>query len=267
MWVHLFGRQEEHRCPHNPDLMALFPYTCYAAPLLDYLTLFRGATRKAPTMVQTFIVSIEFCRTRSSTSYPFLIVEMRTQVSDRPVRMKLEGFDSPRNQAWVSIASVMETLSELVGTSDYDILYGLAFPRRPTIVDLLTLAEVSSEWSHTREGFPSTLFLALIALFPDGTVSARAGADPLPRGIPIEAKSAVIDAFPARRQGMHDDIDARSTYCSHLVGIKGLRAHNDELREKEALLEERITRLGLVVACLGDSRTAAALLVRPRSNV
>jgi hypothetical protein len=115
---------------------------------------------------------------------------------------------------------------ELVGTWRYDVLHTVTFQQRlndagrlePSIVDLLTLAILSAQWDHTREGYPSTLFLALKTLF-NGVIASHRNALPLPADI-SHLKGAVIDAFDTRRQCMQEEIDLRNGYRDYVCGIR-----------------------------------------------
>ncbi|KAJ6477008.1 hypothetical protein C8R45DRAFT_1216797 [Mycena sanguinolenta] len=240
-----------HRCwQYNPDLWVLFPPRESCSSLHEYLEHFFNSIRDAPKIPEPHILSVSYGRTRGKSGYPFLIIylEYREQY-ELPVRLKLKGFDGPvtvctRSCPWrydtpgegstFTVAYVNGYLMELVGTWRYDILHTMKFHfqfdgagnMRPSIVDLLALADLSTKWDRSREGYPATLFLALKDVF-NGTVTSRSRATPLPSSLSAEARCAVVDEFPARRQAMQREIDFRS----------GNRLHPDETREIELQAE------------------------------
>ncbi|KAJ6571543.1 hypothetical protein B0H19DRAFT_1255506 [Mycena capillaripes] len=260
-----------HRCwQYNPDLEVLFPLRERCMALPDYLQLFLLFIRDAPKIQRTSISYVAYCRIRGvgSESYPLLIVHLQhPELYDFPVRFKLQGFDgpvtvwadptsprydTPGERSTFSVASVHDSLAELVGTWRYETLHTIAFSRsvnQPNIVDLLALADLSTKWDHTREGYPATLFLALRSLF-NGVVRSRRKATPLPSDVADEVKRAVIDAFPTRRQRIQAKINFRSGFSFHRDArrISELEAENVELRKWAVLLEEKLFHRALVTS-------------------
>jgi hypothetical protein len=198
--------------------------------LEEYLQMFLCSIKNAPKITETSILSVDYCRTRGAASYPFLLIYLKHPTLHQfPVRLKLQGFDGPATiqvvgreptydtpgeGSTLSVAFVGETLMEFVGTWRYDVLHTMTLTRRlsvsghlePNIVDLLTLALLSAECNHTREGYPPMLFLALKHEF-DGTVSRKKAT-----ALPTDVSHVVIDAFHARRQRMQEEIDIMSGY-------------------------------------------------------
>ncbi|KAJ6451600.1 hypothetical protein C8R45DRAFT_1083648 [Mycena sanguinolenta] len=238
-----------HRCwQNNPDLCVLFPQRQSCGSLYKYLESFFNSIRNAPKIPEPHILSVSYGRTRGKSGYPFLIIYLEyRELYEFPVRLKLKGFDGPATVlsgtspkydtgegSTFTIAYVKEYLMELVGTWRYDMLHTMKFPphldgagnRRPNIVDLLALADLSTKWDHSREGYPATLFLALKNVF-DGIVTSRSPATPLPSSLSAEARCAIVNVFPIQRQGMQREIDFRS----------GRRYHPDETREIELQAE------------------------------
>ncbi|KAJ7936892.1 hypothetical protein B0H13DRAFT_2261754 [Mycena leptocephala] len=266
MCLQLFGHRSWQ---YNPDLSVFFPLREMCMALEEYLELFLLSIKNAPRITKTSILSVAYCRTRGAASYPFLVVYLEHPVLRQfPVRLKLQGFDgpatiqvagrepsydSPGERSTFSAAFVGETLMELVGTWRYDVLHTMTFQQRlndagrlePSIVDLLTLAVLSAQRDHTREGYPSTLFLALKTLF-NGVVTSHRKAPPLPADISY-LKGAVIDAFYTRRQCMQEEIDIRNGYRDYIDATQTLqlRAANAELLARTALLQEEVFRLKL----------------------
>ncbi|KAF8189427.1 hypothetical protein K438DRAFT_1971551 [Mycena galopus ATCC 62051] len=186
-----------HRCwQHNPDLWVLFPYSTYCGSLYDYLETFFNSIEDAPKIPQARILSVSYCRTRGKSGYPFLIVYLKYhQQPEFPIQLKLQGFDgpvtvssgtfrsydTPGERSTFTVAYVRDNLMELVVTWRYDVLHTMTVPiqidstgdlRRPDIVDLLALADLSTNWDHSREGYPPTLFLALKTVLA-GIVTSR----------------------------------------------------------------------------------------------
>ncbi|KAJ6497367.1 hypothetical protein C8R45DRAFT_1211273 [Mycena sanguinolenta] len=233
-----------HRCwQYNPDLWVLFPQRDESSSLHEYLESFSHSIRDAPKIPEAHILSVSFGRTRGKNSYPFLIIYLEYRpLFELPVRLKLQGFDGPvtgrlgssGEGSTFTVGYVKGYLMELVGTWRYDVFHTMKFPfqtdgagnMRPSIVDLLALADLSTKWDHSREGYPSTLFLALKNVF-NGVVASRSQATPLPSSLSAEARCAVVHAFPIRRQGMQREIDFRS----------GCRLHPDETKEIELQAE------------------------------
>ncbi|KAF8189419.1 hypothetical protein K438DRAFT_1763642 [Mycena galopus ATCC 62051] len=215
-----------------PDLRVFFPYGKACGSLYDYLENFFSSIRDAPKIPEAHILSISYCRTRGKSGYLFLIIYLEYRgLHQFPIRLKLQGFDGPAtvsSGSWrkydtpgerstFTVAYVKDYLMELTdGTGG----------RRPSIVDLLALADLSTKWDHSREGYPATLFLALKNVF-DGIVTSRSRATPLPSCLSAEATCAVVDAFPVLRQGMQKEIDFR----------RRRRCHPDETREIELLVD------------------------------
>jgi hypothetical protein len=209
--------------------------------LPEYLERFLGSLRWAPRIEQTHVWSVAYCRTRGATGHPFLVVHLEhPELYLFPVRLKLRGFDGPinaqvdgtgrrRRYATLSVASVDQTMAELVGTRRYDVLHTMKFQPRltdagrriePDIGDLLTLAELAIKWDHSREGYPATLFSAMKTLFDNCVTSGKKGV-PSASGLTVtpEMKSSVIDAFPTWRKRMQGEMDFRLRRGSH-VGLK-----------------------------------------------
>ncbi|KAJ7639734.1 hypothetical protein DFH06DRAFT_641018 [Mycena polygramma] len=261
-----------HQCwQHNSDLSVLFPLSERCMALEEYLELFLLSIKNAPRIPKTSLVSIAYCRTRGAASYPFLVVYLQYPVLRHfPVRLKLRGFDGPatiqvagREPSYdtpgegstISTAFVGETLMELVGTWRYDVLHTLTFQERPndegllepSIVDLLTLALLSAQFDHTRDGYPETLFLALKTLF-EAVITSHRKAPPLPADI-SHLKCTVIDAFRTRRQCMQDKVDLwrHRDYIDATQTLQ-LQAANAKLRARTALLQEEVIRLKMEVS-------------------
>ncbi|KAJ6571608.1 hypothetical protein B0H19DRAFT_1231342 [Mycena capillaripes] len=231
------------RWRYNRELSALFPFRQRCMALHDYVELFLLSIENIPRIQDTYISSVAYCRIRgaSNSSYPVLIVYLKYPEFDNfpIIRFKLQGFDGPTTTVWAddtcpsydydytpgerstfSVASVHDSMVELVGTWPwrYDTLHTLTFSpsvskpwlRRPSVVELLVLVDLSMKWDHTREGYPATLFLALKSLF-NGFVTSHRKATPLPSNdVSEEMKRAVIDLFPTRRQRMQKKIN----FCS-----------------------------------------------------
>ncbi|KAJ6590964.1 hypothetical protein DFH09DRAFT_1138201 [Mycena vulgaris] len=230
----LFG----HDCwQYNPDLRAIFPVEETRYTLANYLQYFLNSINRAQTIAEAELSSVLYCCTRGPSAYPFLIVHMKhPTLYARPVVIKLQGFDGPvtvkdaynwgrhdtsEEGSAVTIACVRQSVRELVGTRRYDVCHTMKCPRG-RIVDLLVLAELSTEQDRTRAVYPATLFLALEALFQGVVTSStkrRARAAPLPSDIAREAKNAIIDAFPARRKRIQEQIDFRSGFGYRRKGL------------------------------------------------
>jgi hypothetical protein len=198
--------------------------------LEKYLDMFLLSVGDAPRITMMSISSVAYCRTRGAGDYPFLIVHLEDpDVSDFPVRMKLQGFDGPvtvgsnlvkpgddtrGNTSTLSIAHVWTSIRKLVGTKRYDVLHTIAFRWdvteagliEPSIVDLLALAELSTKWDSSREGYPAALFLALNTLF-NAVPTGNSKAVPSLGDASAEMKSAILDVFPARRQCLQGEIN------------------------------------------------------------
>ncbi|KAJ7501761.1 hypothetical protein B0H11DRAFT_1990955 [Mycena galericulata] len=250
-----------HQCwNHNSDLAILFPLSETCMALEEYLELFLLSIKNAPKITKTSILSIAYCRTRGAASYPFLVVYFQYPILRRsPVRLKLQGFDGPATVQVVgriptydtpgegstfSTAFVGETLMELVGTWRYDVLHTMTFQQRlndagqlePGIIDLLTVAVLSAQWDHTREGYPATLFLALENLF-NGVITTDIS----------HLKCTVLDTFHTRQHCMQEEIDRWNGHRDYIDARQTfqLRAANAKLWERTALLQEEVFRLKL----------------------
>ncbi|KAJ7728139.1 hypothetical protein DFH07DRAFT_969936 [Mycena maculata] len=168
-------------------------------------SVFRCSITAAPEITTPSIVSVAYCRTRGTNAYPLLIVRLKhPEIDDFPVRVKLLGFDGPVT-VWPEPWS-----PTLVGTSRYDVLHTMTFPptvHAPTIVDLL--AELAAKWDHTRERIPHHALPCAENPVQWHRHKPRKGSAPLPR-VTAEAKSAIVDAFPARRRRMQQEINFRS---------------------------------------------------------
>ncbi|KAF8172239.1 hypothetical protein K438DRAFT_1981690 [Mycena galopus ATCC 62051] len=154
----------------------------------------------------------------------------------------------------LSIAHVRESVRKLVGTKRYDVLHTITFRWdvteagliEPSIVDLLALAELSTKWDSSREGYPAALFLALNTLFNAVTTSySKASAAAPPGDAAAEMKSTILDVFPARRQRLQIDIDlrCRARQYNDIIEIIELRALNAGLVAQVAQLQGRVERL------------------------
>ncbi|KAJ7764011.1 hypothetical protein DFH07DRAFT_770665 [Mycena maculata] len=245
MCLQLFG----HRCwQYNPDLSVLFPLQEMCMALEEYLELFLLSIKNAPRITRTSMLYVAYCRTRGAASYPFLVVYLH-----HPIIGREPSYDTPGERSTLSAAFVGETLMELVGTWRYDVLHTMTFQQRlddagrlePSIVDLLTLAVLSAQWNHTREGYPTTLFLALQNLF-NRVITSHRKAPPLTADI-SHLKCAVIDVFHIRLQCMQEEIDIRNGYRDYIDATQTLqlRATNAELWVRTALLQEQVFRLKL----------------------
>ncbi|KAJ6545390.1 hypothetical protein B0H19DRAFT_1075711 [Mycena capillaripes] len=256
-----------HRCwQYRPHLEVLFPGGELCMALEDYVRMFLLSVRDAPRITRMSISSVAYCRTRGAGNYPFLIVHLEDpDINDFPVRMKLQGFDGPmtvgpnpvkpgydtrEKMSTLSIAHVRESVRRLVGTKRYDVLHTITFRWdvteaglvEPSIVDLLALAELSIQWDSSREGYPAALFLALSTLFNAVATSCSKAAPP-PGDATAEMKSAILDAFPARRRRLQIDIDLRCRARSDTIEINELRALNAGLVAQVAHLQGTVERL------------------------
>ncbi|KAJ6554292.1 hypothetical protein B0H19DRAFT_1377230 [Mycena capillaripes] len=254
----LFGRRSSK---YNPDLEVLFPLREMCGSLDDYRRVFLASIRDAPKIAESSIQSVAYCRTRGATGYPFLTVHLEYPTQCQyPIRLKLQGFDDAATvqaagrdcryweQSTFSVAGVHQPMAKLVGTRRYDVLHTMTFRSRvntdgriePSIVDLLVLAKLSTNYDHTREGYPANLFAALKTLF-NGYITSAAKADAPPSRVTEEIKSAVLDAFLIKQRLMHDDIDFRSGrgYVEP-AWITELRTRNAALKAQATLLKELI---------------------------
>jgi hypothetical protein len=215
-----------HRCwQYHPHLEIIFPFEKKTYPLQLYIEIFFSDIGRARTITNTDIASVAYCCTRGSTSYPFLIVHMRNpHFQHPPISLKLEGDDSSEKTPWVTVGRVGSTVRGLVGTWRYDVCQTVAFPdygTRPKLEDLIALAELAHERDCTRAAFPVALFFALKTFF-NGTCSSktkprsRKAAILASLDIADEAKSAVIDAFPARQRRMEEQIER---HCYRIVTL------------------------------------------------
>ncbi|KAJ7686018.1 hypothetical protein B0H17DRAFT_1137213 [Mycena rosella] len=132
---------------------------------------------------------------------------LRTFISD--------SISSPHNEhMWCSRCScvVFSWLSAPRGprSGTYSEVDEDALPLRPYIIDLLALAELSTEQDRTHAGYPTTLFMALKAVF-NGIVTSSAqrctrDVPPLP-SLTDGVKIVVVNAFPTRRQRLQEERD------------------------------------------------------------
>ncbi|KAJ7112923.1 hypothetical protein C8R44DRAFT_930426 [Mycena epipterygia] len=250
LWL-LYG----HRCwQYNPDLIAIFPSIETRYTLSHYLQHFLDSIPRAPTIAEPRLSSVLYCRTRGPSAYPFLIVHLKHWVlSARPVVLKLQGFDgvpsvrdSPRDtwSPWdtpeegctFTVARAGQSVRALVGTRRYDVCHTMRC-RKGGIVDVLVLAELATERDRTRAVYPATLFSVMEAVCEGSVTSSRKYRASLPSGdiAAEEAKSAVLDAFPARRQRMMEQINlrrGRMCHSAHLPLETG--STGDILSEKSA---------------------------------
>ncbi|KAJ7785024.1 hypothetical protein DFH07DRAFT_763638 [Mycena maculata] len=260
-----------HRCwQYRPHLEVLFHGRELCMALEDYLRMFLLSVGDAPRITRMSISSVAYCCTCGANAYPFLIVHLDDpEVNDFSVRMKLQGFDGPMavglnpvklrhdeggKTSTLSVAHVRESVRQLVGTKRYDVIHTATFRWditeaglfEPSIVDLLAVAGLSTKWDSSREGYPAALFLALNTLFNAVATSySKAACDAAP-----EMKSAILDAFPARRQRLEIDIDLQCRarqYMgfpnSDIVEINELRALNAGLVAQVAHLQGTIDHL------------------------
>lgn len=124
-----------HDCwQYNPDLEAIFPLYETRYSLAHYLQNFLNSIPRAPTIAETELWSILYCRTRGPSAYPFLIVNLKhPALHARTVVLKLQGFDGPVTlrepyiDTWspydapdecstVAIARFRQSVRQLVGT-------------------------------------------------------------------------------------------------------------------------------------------------------
>ncbi|KAJ6529737.1 hypothetical protein B0H19DRAFT_1274131 [Mycena capillaripes] len=216
-----------HNCfQYNKDLRVIFPLEEIRTTPTDYLQDFLRAIYRAHTIADPDVWSVLYCRTRGQSSYPFLIVHLlHPFLHAQPVVLKIRGFDgplsvranrydpydTPEEGSTLTVAEVGQSVRKLVGTRHYDVYYTLRCPRlgkTAGIVDLLVLAQLSTEQDRTRAVHPATLFLALTALF-DGKVTSSRKAPSL-TDIAEEQKNAIVAAFPGRRQHMGEQIALRT---------------------------------------------------------
>ncbi|KAJ7248491.1 hypothetical protein C8J57DRAFT_1358377 [Mycena rebaudengoi] len=240
-FVWLFG----HNCwQYNEDLSMIFPAHREHLYLNRYRYYFLSDIHRAPTIAETQVRSVLYCRTRGPTAYPFLVVQLRhprRSLDVRPVLLKLEGFDGPLQEreeregderSTVTIAGYGQSVRGLVGTRRYDVCHTMECPRG-RIADLLVLAELSTEQDHTTAIFAATLFLA-IEYICDGVVTSstkrRARAAPLPSDVAKETLGVVRDAFFARRRKMQDEIDIGEYGCVLDRDTYSMMRHDDVLR-------------------------------------
>jgi hypothetical protein len=180
---------------------------------------------RAGTIADVQIKSVLYCHTRGPSAYPFLIVHLlNPYLYARPIVLKIRGYDGPltawEDNAWTpgdtsdecstfTLARVGQSIRELVGTRRYDVCHTMKC-RKGVIDGLLVLAELSTEQDRSRAIYPATLFLALENYY-QGTVTSstkrRARAAPLPKDVAQDTTTAVIGAFPARRQRMMQLMD------------------------------------------------------------
>ncbi|KAJ6534245.1 hypothetical protein B0H19DRAFT_1271965 [Mycena capillaripes] len=213
-----------HTCwQYNPDLRLIFPSSESRDALDHYIESFIFATIRAETITEASVTSVSYCRTRGLSAYPFLIVRLEhSTLKARPILLKLQGFDGPLTErkssyrtgwddpdegATLTVAGVNQYVWELVGTWRYDVYHTMKWKYKgPSIVDLLVLAELSTERDRTRAVYPTTLFLALRALFKGVVKSTKRGpkSAPLLSDVVDEAKDGVVGDFPARRQRMKE---------------------------------------------------------------
>ncbi|KAJ7270703.1 hypothetical protein B0H12DRAFT_1067357 [Mycena haematopus] len=183
----------------------------------------------------TLVCSVSYCHTHGSAGYPFLIVQLRyPNFTDLPVLMKLEGADSPE-ETLLTLGGVHQGMRGLVGTWRYYVCNTVEFSKRgsiiddkwvppPKVVDFLALAELANESDCTRTGYPATLFLTLKTLFHGVESSSakrrlRKAATLGSLDVANDVKSNVIDAFPARRRRMQEQIDFRRLIVYVRLGI------------------------------------------------
>ncbi|KAJ7205690.1 hypothetical protein B0H12DRAFT_1160116 [Mycena haematopus] len=237
-----------HRCwQYRPHYEAIFPGGELRMSLEDYRRLFLLSVQDAPRIISKYISSVAYCRTRGAGNYPFLIVHLDDPlIADFPVRMKLAGFDGVRAST-LTVAHVRQSVRSLVGTKHFDVLHTSTFRWtvsktgmiEPSIVDLLALAQLATEWDNSREEYPAALFLALNTLF-NATASPSSSPPPRPAA---DIKSAILDVFPARRQRLQNDIDLRRLDDRSAIRTNELRAENARLVAQVAHLQGTVERL------------------------
>ncbi|KAJ7631899.1 hypothetical protein DFH06DRAFT_1479772, partial [Mycena polygramma] len=199
MCIHSF-----HHCGlWHPDFDTIFPQCKRRYTIESYIQSFFTIQHWSAT-TKTTVSSVKYCRTRGSNSYPFIIVRLwHPEFWNCGSLMKPEG----------EMQLADQTVRALVGTWRYDTLQTVSFPQDgrelpPKLVDILTLAELAKQQDCTRAGFPEVFFLALKTLFkgkiPRGVKKGSGDAAALAHL--DEAKAAVIDAFPARRDRMQKHV-------------------------------------------------------------
>ncbi|KAJ7453190.1 hypothetical protein FB451DRAFT_1185442 [Mycena latifolia] len=252
------------------DLPVLFCPGGLQCSLSIYLDHFFTSLDPAPRIAQTFLASVKYCRTRGPTGFLFLIVHLfHMRDPSRPILLKLQGFDGPlsipnpfptcsslEEASSFNLGGIAETERQVVGTRHYDAYHTISFPMpdAPTIVDFLTATELATQRDHTRAGYPPTLFLALKALFNGVMTSStkrRARAAPLSSlDVAEDAKNAVVDAFPAGRARMQEEMNRHlrapisiSRYDKLASQLSATSRALETALEKVATLEKTIDRL------------------------
>ncbi|KAJ6567763.1 hypothetical protein DFH09DRAFT_1156090 [Mycena vulgaris] len=259
------------------DLDAIFPPLESSYSLDVYLDMFFNDLSRWPGVTETFISSVAYCRTRGPTGYPFLLVRLlHPKYPALPILLKLQGTEGappeiPR-YPWLmteasafTFAGMYQTARRLVGAR-YDEYHAMTFPllphalplsygcprSHPSIVDLLVLTDLATEHDPTCAGFTATFFMALKTLFNGIVISSvkrHATAMYLSRDLKEDTKSAVVDAFPARREHMQEQIALRrrgpsTAYYSKLrEEISKTSRDLKAALAQVAILEEKIVRL------------------------
>ncbi|KAJ7676281.1 hypothetical protein B0H17DRAFT_1140001 [Mycena rosella] len=238
----------------NPDLEPIFLICSIRCSVNNYLHTVLAYVNDAPTITDTSVRSVIYCHTRGPTGYPFLLVRLlHPDYPTSPIRFK---FQARKGAAALCLGYIGQTERELIGTRHYNMYYTMVFPAgitlhwhsgNPSILDLLVVAGLTTEHNHLGIGYPSTLFLALKALF-DGLVTSSSKrhstiVGPMANGPTEEIKNAVVAAFPARQQRIHEEIVCRSRGLSNtyyegdsedrLQGVDLCRESASETTERE----------------------------------
>ncbi|KAF7358451.1 hypothetical protein MVEN_00895600 [Mycena venus] len=253
-----------HRCwQYNPDLDLIFSLWEHPYSLEYYIQSFLDDLRRAPTIAETYVSSVAYCRTRGPTGYPFLIVRLQHRdFWNMPVHLKVCGDDSPNKMPQLTLGGVDQSIRRLVGTWRYDVYYTISSPHScdaPELVNLLAIAELAMERDCGRARYPAILFFALKALFiwTVPSSSAKKKMDLTTFVVADEAKSAVIDAFPARKQLL---IEKMHSSCRQVLapyflehGVRQAPRAESTIDLERALarvaqLQETVTRLNTVLS-------------------
>ncbi|KAJ7769052.1 hypothetical protein B0H14DRAFT_2968119 [Mycena olivaceomarginata] len=252
-----------HRCwQYNSDLALVFSPWEHPYGLEYYIQSFLKSIKRAPTIAETYVSSVAYCRTRGPTGYPFLIVQLRHRgFWDLPVHLKVCGDDSPKKMPGLTLGGVHQSMRGLVGTWRYDVCHTISSPHfhdAPALPDLLTIAELVMERDCGRAGYPALLFSALKALFIWTVPSSGAKKKGVLSTyvVAVEAKSVVIDAFPARKQLLIEKMHSSCRYVLESYfrkhGVRQAPRAESAMDLERALarvasLQETVTRLNTVL--------------------
>ncbi|KAJ7631903.1 hypothetical protein DFH06DRAFT_1337425 [Mycena polygramma] len=204
-----------HHCgTWHTDLDPIFPSRKTRYTIESYIDFVLFSAQYSHTITKTSVRSVKYCRTRGppGMSYPFLIIRLRhPEFWNCGSLMKLEGEtllvgveargDSPERKCCLTMGKADQSVRALVGTWRYHTLETVSFPyESPELAEILTLVELADQQDRTREGFPEVLFFAIKNLFEFGKITRGVKNGSTDAAHRDEAKIAVVDAFPARRE-------------------------------------------------------------------